>query len=97
MSYHAIVHSQPGLSGFYEEQSTLLLESLRRAEESLSDYAMREGSSRRPRKSTGHRQSLRSRTTCSRNAIIVGTEERLRVVRDQLGAGRSGQAYSSSK
>ena len=43
LSYHAIVHSQQGLSGFYEEQSTLLMQNLRRAEDSLSDYALREG------------------------------------------------------
>jgi uncharacterized protein involved in exopolysaccharide biosynthesis len=88
MSYHAIVHSQPGLSGFYEEQSTLLLESLRRAEESLSDFAMREGvvsPTAEINAAVGNISSLENDLR-TRNAIIVGTEERLRVVRDQLGA-----------
>ena len=88
MSYHAIVHSQPGLSGFYEEQSTLLLESLRRAEESLSDYALREGvvsPTAEINAAVGNISSLENDLR-ARNAIIVGTEERLRVVRDQLSA-----------
>jgi uncharacterized protein involved in exopolysaccharide biosynthesis len=88
MSYHAIVHSQPGLSGFYEEQSTLLLESLRRAEESLSDYALREGvvsPTAEINAAIGNVSSLENDLR-ARSAIIVGTEERLRVVRDQLGA-----------
>ena len=37
------MHSQQGLSGFYEEQSALLLQNLRRAEESLSEFSLREG------------------------------------------------------
>ncbi len=88
LAYHAIVHSQQGLSGFYEEQSTLLMQNLRRAEESLSDYALHEGivspvaEIQAAITTVGSLESeLRSR-----NATIVGTEEKLRVVRDQLAA-----------
>lgn len=88
LAYHAIVHSQPGLSGFYEEQSTLLLQNLRRAEESLSDYALREGvvsPAAEIQAAVTNLSALESELR-TRKAVVVGTEERLRVVRDQLAA-----------
>jgi uncharacterized protein involved in exopolysaccharide biosynthesis len=87
MSYHAIVHSQQGLSGFYEEQSAQLMQNLRRAEDTLSDYSLREGIVSPAAEIqvavttlAGLAGELRDRT-----ATIVGTEEKLRVVREQLG------------
>jgi len=88
LAYHAIVHSQQGLSGFYEEQSGLLMQNLRRAEESLSDYALREGivsPTAELQAAVGNVATLENELR-SRKAIIVGTEEKLRVVRDQLAA-----------
>lgn len=88
LAYHAMVHSQQGLSGFYEEQSTLLLQTLKRAEESLSDYALREGIVA----PAAEIQDALSRVSAiegelrARHLGIVGLEEKLRVVRDQLAA-----------
>lgn len=88
MAYHAIVHSQQGLSGFYEEQSANLLQHLRRAEESLSEYSLREGI-------VSPEQEIQAAVTGvaameaelrDRSAAIAGTEEKLRVVREQLAA-----------
>ena len=87
LAYHAIVHSQQGLSDFYEEQSRVLMQNLRRAEESLSDYSLREGivSPAAEIQAAVTRRLRRSRAELrARNASIVGTEEKLRVVRDQL-------------
>jgi uncharacterized protein involved in exopolysaccharide biosynthesis len=88
LAYHAIVHSQQGLSGFYEEQSTLLMQNLRRAEESLSEYTLREGivsPAAEIQAAVTNVSSMESELR-GRNAGIVGTEEKLRVVRDQLSA-----------
>lgn len=88
LAYHAIVHSQQGLSGFYEEQSTLLMQNLRRAEESLSDFALHEGivsPAAEIQAAVTSVAAIESELR-SRNATIVGTEERLRAVRDQLAA-----------
>jgi len=88
LAYHAIVHSQQGLSGFYEEQSTVLMQNLRRAEDSLSDYALREGivsPAAEIQAAVGSVSTLENELR-TRNAIIVGTEEKLRAVRDQLSA-----------
>jgi uncharacterized protein involved in exopolysaccharide biosynthesis len=88
LAYHAIVHSQQGLSGFYEEQSTLLMQNLKRAEDSLSDFSFREGIvspaaeiQAAVNSVAGIESDLRGR-----NLTIVGVEEKLRVVRDQLAA-----------
>jgi succinoglycan biosynthesis transport protein ExoP len=86
LAYHAIVHSQQGLTGFYEEQSAILMQNLRRAEDSLGEYAQREGivSPDVEIQSaltgiTAMEGELRERT-----ATIAGAEEALRVVREQL-------------
>jgi uncharacterized protein involved in exopolysaccharide biosynthesis len=86
LAYHAIVHSQQGLSGFYEEQSAMLLQTLRRAEDSLSEFSLREGI-------VSPVEEIRAAVTGiggmeaemrDRTANIAGTEEKLRVVREQL-------------
>lgn len=88
LAFHAIVHSQQGLTGFYEEQSAVLMQNLRRAEDSLSEYALREGI-------VSPREEIQASVTSlaamegelrNRTASIVGTEEKLRVVREQLAA-----------
>jgi protein tyrosine kinase modulator len=86
LAYHAIVHSQQGLPDFYQEQSGLLAQNLQRAEDSLSDYSLREGIVAPAAEIeiavnglAGLESELRTR-----NAIIVGSEEKLRAVRDQL-------------
>lgn len=86
LAYHAIVHSQQGLSGFYEEQSAVLLQTLRRAEDSLSEFSLREGivspdeEIRAAVTGIGNMEAeLRDHT-----GAIAGIEEKLRVVREQL-------------
>jgi len=88
LARHAEVHSQPGLSGFYEEQSSLLMQTLRRAEDSLSDYSMREGivSPAAEIQAAVNSVSAIEGELRSRNLTVVGLEEKLRVVRDQLSA-----------
>jgi succinoglycan biosynthesis transport protein ExoP len=88
ISYHAMVHSPQGLSGFYEEQNTLLMQNLRRAEETLSDFTQREGIVSPAAELQAAVTNIASMDAelRSRNAAIVGVEEKLRVVRDQLAA-----------
>lgn len=88
LAYHAIVHSQQGLSGFYEEQSAILMQNLRRAEDSLGEYAQREGI---VSPEVEIQSALKGITAMEaelreRSANIAGTEEALRVVREQLAA-----------
>ena len=87
LAFHADVHSQPGLPDFYQEQSTLLMQDLRRAEDSLSDYSLREGivSPTAEIEMAVNSLGTLENELRTRNAIIVGTEEKLRAVRDQLG------------
>ena len=40
LSYNAVVHGQQALPGFYEEQSTLVMQDLRHAEEQMSERRM---------------------------------------------------------
>jgi succinoglycan biosynthesis transport protein ExoP len=88
IAYHAMVHSPQGLSGFYEEQSSLLMQNLRRAEETLSDFTQREGIVSPAAELQAAVTNIASMDAelRSRNAAIVGVEEKLRVVRDQLAA-----------
>jgi uncharacterized protein involved in exopolysaccharide biosynthesis len=88
LAYHAMVHSQPGLSGFYEEQSTTLMQNLRHAEDALSQFALREGivspTAEIQAAVTGVANTETELRT--RSANVVGIEEKLRLVRDQLAA-----------
>lgn len=86
LAFHAIVHSQQGLTGFYEEQNAILMQSLRRAEESLGEYAGREGIVAPEAEilaAVGSVSALETELR-ERTASIAGTEEELRVVREQL-------------
>jgi uncharacterized protein involved in exopolysaccharide biosynthesis len=86
LAYHAIVHSQQGLPDFYQEQSTVLAQNLQQAEASLSQYSLREGivapAAEIEMAVTGI--ATLGNELRTRNAVIVGTEEKLRAVRDQL-------------
>ncbi len=88
MAYHAIVHSQQGLSGFYEEQSAGLMQHLRRAEDSLSEYSLREGivSPREEIQAAVGGVAAMEAELRERTSAIAGTEEKVRVVREQLAA-----------
>ena len=88
LSYHAIVHGQQALPGFYEEQSTLVMQDLRHAEEALSEFVTREGIvspaaeiQAAVTEISNIESDLRIRT-----ASVLGTEEKLRAVREQLAA-----------
>jgi uncharacterized protein involved in exopolysaccharide biosynthesis len=86
LAYHAIVHSQQGLPDFYQEQSAVLAQNLQRAEDSLSDYSLREGivSPAAEIQMAVTNLSTLENELRTRNAVIVGTEEKLRAVRDQI-------------
>jgi uncharacterized protein involved in exopolysaccharide biosynthesis len=88
LAFHAIVHSQQGLSGFYEEQSAVLLQTLRRAEDSLSEFSLREGivSPAEEIRAAVNGISTMEADLRQRTASIAGIEEKLRVVREQLAA-----------
>jgi uncharacterized protein involved in exopolysaccharide biosynthesis len=88
LAYHAIVHSQQGLTGFYEEQGAILMQNLRRAEDSLGEYAQREGivSPDVEIQSALTGINAMSAELRERTATIAGVEEALRVVREQLAA-----------
>jgi len=86
LAYNAEVHGQRGLSDFYEEQGALLEQNLRRAEETLRDFSVREGivspeSEIQAEITSVARLEEETRTL---DAATVGAEEKLRIVRDQL-------------
>lgn len=86
LAYHAMVHSQKGLPGFYEEQGRLLLQNLRRAEEALQEFAYREGIVSPVAEIQSAVQSIAELEGAlrSRNATIAGEEEKIRSIRAQL-------------
>jgi uncharacterized protein involved in exopolysaccharide biosynthesis len=88
LNYHAIVHSPQGLAGFFDEQSTMMLQRLRRAETALSEFATREGIVAPAAEIETAVSSIATieNDLRKRNAVVVGAEEKLRVVRDQLAA-----------
>jgi uncharacterized protein involved in exopolysaccharide biosynthesis len=86
LAYNAEVHGQKNVTDFYEEQSGLLEQNLRRADETLRDFSVREGMISPDAEISaqvgaivrleGEAQDL--------DATTVGAEERVRIVRDQL-------------
>ncbi len=86
LAYHALVHGQKGLTGFYEEQSRLLVQNLRRAEESLREFSYREGmvspTAEIQAEVLGVSQIESALRT--RHASLAGEEEKLRAIREQL-------------
>jgi uncharacterized protein involved in exopolysaccharide biosynthesis len=88
LAYHAVVHGSKGLSQFYDEQRRILERRLRDAEDALAAFAEREGvvspqdAMRAAVQEAGRiRNTLRDAT-----ATVSGTEERIRVVREQIAA-----------
>jgi uncharacterized protein involved in exopolysaccharide biosynthesis len=86
LAYHAYVHGHKGLSTFYEEQSRLLEQNVRRAEEALREFSYREGLVA-PAVEIGNaveNLSELEKAFRNTNAGIAGLEEKLRTVREQL-------------
>jgi len=86
LGFNAEVHGQKGLTDFYEEQSALLEQNLRRAEETLRDFSFREGMVSPEAEITAEVASITKMEQDSRHldATVVGSEEKLRIVREQL-------------
>lgn len=86
MAYHALVHGNKELPRFYDEQRKMLEQQLRRAEQALVQYTAKEGivspvdeiatSVRLVGELNSALQDI--------NAGVAGTEERLRVLREQI-------------
>ncbi len=86
LSYNAVVHGQQALPGFFEEQSGLVMQDLRHAEEEMSDFITREGivsPAAEIQAAVTELSNIESDLRV-RNASVLGTEEKLRAVRDQL-------------
>jgi uncharacterized protein involved in exopolysaccharide biosynthesis len=86
LAYHAAVHGNKGLSRFYDEQRLALEQRLRKGEDALIAFTENEGIvSPKDEIEAAVRMvgevsaSLRDVTTS-----VVGTEERIRVIRDQI-------------
>ncbi len=86
LAYHAAIHGNKGLSRFYDEQRLALEQRLRKGEDALIAFAENEGIvSPKDEIEAAVRQvgevgaNLRDVTTS-----IAGTEERIRVIRDQV-------------
>ncbi|MFQ5664900.1 MAG: GumC family protein [Candidatus Binatia bacterium] len=86
LAYHATVHGTKGLPRFYDEQQRILGRKLRRAEDALAAFATEHGivAPQDEIEATLHtvskvQGSLRDVTTS-----IVGAEERIRAIRDQI-------------
>jgi uncharacterized protein involved in exopolysaccharide biosynthesis len=84
--FHGEVHGPQGLTSFYDEQRRALLASLDLGETALRDFSVQEGVVY-PKAEIQAEVSGIARTEESLrnvNVAIVGTEERLRMVREQL-------------
>lgn len=86
IAYHAQVHGRKGLPEFYEEQSRVLEQNLRRAEASLHEFAVREGIVEATGELKAGIEAIAAIETDLRRVgvSIVGAEEKLRVMREQL-------------
>lgn len=86
LTYHALVHSQAGLSDFYQEQSRGLLQDLRRSEETLRDYSYREGLVAPVPEIQAAVTSVSQveSSMVQQNGNIAGMEEQIRVIRQQI-------------
>jgi uncharacterized protein involved in exopolysaccharide biosynthesis len=86
LAYHAEVHGSKGLSRFYDEQRRSLEQSLRRAEDSLIEYANNEGIVS-PKDEIAANVRMVAEVSGSLRDVstaVSGAEERLRVLRDQV-------------
>ena len=88
LAFHAVVHGRQGLSRFYDEQGRLLEQESRKADEALVNFSATEGvvSPKDEIQATVRMVGEVGGALRDINVGISGTEERIRVVRDQLAA-----------
>ena len=88
LAYHAVVHGNKGLSRFYDEQRALLEKSLHKAEDALVSFSEREGVVSPKDEIQASVRFVGEVNSSLRDVVasIAGTEERIRVLRDQIAA-----------
>ena len=88
LAYHAVVHGSKGLSRFYDEQRRTLEKRLRNGEDALVAFAEREGvvSPKDEMQAAVRMSGEVSSALRDAGAGASGTEERIRVVREQIAA-----------
>ncbi len=86
LAYHAEVHGNKELPRFYDEQRRQLEQQLRVAEQKLIEFANKEGVVSPTDEISATVRMVAETASVLReiNSSIVGTEERLRVLRDQI-------------
>lgn len=86
LAYHAAVHGNKDLPRFYDEQRRMLEQELRRAEQALIEFTAREGVVSPTDEIAATVRMVAETSSLLRevNAGIVGGEERLRVLREQI-------------
>lgn len=86
MAYHAQVHGNKELPRFYDEQRKILEQELRRAEQALIQYTAKEGIVSPVDEIATSVRMVAELSSALRdiNAGVAGTEERLRVLREQI-------------
>ncbi len=88
LSYHAVVHGNKGLTQFYDEQRSMLEKRLHKAEDALEAFSEREGVVSPKDEIQASVRLVGEVTSALRDVVasVSGTEERIRVVRDQIAA-----------
>lgn len=86
LAYHATVHGNKGLPRFYDEQQRLLETRLRRAEDALGGFASEQGivSPKDEILATVRAVGEMGSALRELGTSIVGTEERIRAIREQI-------------
>jgi len=88
LAYHAQVHGSKGLSRFYDEQQRELEQQLRKAEDALAAFAENEGivSPKDEIQAAVRAVAEVNSTLRDVSTSVAGTEERVRVTREQIAA-----------
>ncbi len=86
LAYHATVHGNKGLPRFYDEQQRLLETRLRKAEDALAGFASEQGivSPKDEILATVRAVGEMGSALRELGTSIVGTEERIRAIREQI-------------
>jgi len=86
LAYHAVVHGNKGLSRFYDEQQRVLEQRLRKSEAALAAFSDTEGivSPKDEIQATVRMVGEVSSALRDVSTNVAGTEERIRVIRDQI-------------
>jgi len=86
LSYHAEVHGNKGLPRFYDEQQRVLETRLRRAEEALTTFSVEQGITSPKDEILAAVRAVGEMGSALRdlNTSIVGSEERIRAIREQI-------------